>query len=119
MYLGVRKVLHGISLGELEAQIMDIIWDMEPPVTTTQVFKIMYAKRELSYTTIMLTMTKLTRKGILTRERVGEKQKDPFIYCPKCSREEVVFAILNEIAEQLMHMPLQEAVVVLYEKLKP
>jgi hypothetical protein len=30
-YLGVRKSLDGYSLGELEAQILDIIWDLEPP----------------------------------------------------------------------------------------
>ena len=62
-YLGVRKSLDGQSLGELEAQILDIIWDLEPPVTSTQVFKIMYPRRELSYSTIMLTMAKLSRKG--------------------------------------------------------
>ena len=62
-YVGIRKGLGGQSLGELEAQILDIIWDLEPPVSTTQVFKVMYPRRELSYSTIMLTMAKLARKG--------------------------------------------------------
>lgn len=112
-YVGIRKGLNGQSLGELEAQILDIIWDLEPPVSTTQVFKIMYPRRELSYSTIMLTMAKLARKGILTQKRTGDKKTDPFIYTANLSREQMGAALLNEVAKQVMKKPLHEAIPVL------
>ncbi len=109
-YVGVRKSLGGQSLGELEAQILDIIWDLEPPISTTQVFKIMYPRRELSYSTIMLTMAKLARKGILNQERTGDKKTDPFIYKPKLSREQMGVALLDAVSRQVLRKPLHEAI---------
>lgn len=109
-YVGVRKGLGGQSLGELEAQILDIIWDLEPPVSTTQVFKIMYPRRELSYSTIMLTMSKLARKGILRQERTGDKKTDPFIYTPVVSRQQMGLALMNAVSQQVLRKPLHEAI---------
>lgn len=109
-YVGVRKGLGGQSLGELEAQILDIIWDLEPPVSTTQVFKIMYPRRELSYSTIMLTMSKLARKGILRQERTGDKKTDPFIYTPVVSRQQMGIALMNAVSQQVLRKPLHEAI---------
>jgi len=109
-YVGIRKGLGGQSLGELEAQILDIIWDLEPPVSTTQVFKVMYPRRELSYSTIMLTMAKLARKGILSQQRTGDKKTDPFIYRPNMSREEMGLALLNEVSKQVLRKPLDQAI---------
>jgi predicted transcriptional regulator len=109
-YVGIRKGLAGQSLGELEAQILDIIWDLEPPVSTTQVFKIMYPRRELSYSTIMLTMAKLSRKGILDQERTGDKKTDAFIYKPKITREQMGVALMNAVSKQVLRKPLHEAI---------
>jgi len=112
-YVGIRKGLGGQSLGELEAQILNIIWDLEPPVSTTQVFKVMYPRRELSYSTITLTMAKLARKGILSQQRTGQKKTDPFIYRPNMSREEMALALLNEVSKQILRQPLHRAVAML------
>lgn len=109
-YVGIRKGLGGQSLGELEAQILDIVWELEPPVSTTQVFKVMYPRRELSYSTIMLTMAKLARKGILSQERVGDKKTDPFTYKPNITREQMGVALLNAVAKQVLRKPLHEAI---------
>lgn len=109
-YLGIRRSLDGHSLGELEAQILDIIWDLDPPVTSSQVFKIMYPKRELSYSTIMLTMAKLSRKGILTQKRTGEKKTDPFVYTPNLSRQEMGLRLLEEVSQKVLRSPLHEAI---------
>lgn len=109
-YVGVRKGLSGQSLGELEAQILDIIWDLEPPVSTTQVFKVMYPRRELSYSTIMLTMAKLAKKGILDQERTGDKKTDPFIYRTNITREEMGISLLNSVSRQVLGKPLHEGI---------
>jgi predicted transcriptional regulator len=110
-YVGLRKGLGGQSLGELEAQILDIIWDLEPPISTTQVFKIMYPRRELSYSTIMLTMAKLARKGVLIQERTGDKKTDAFTYKTNISRKEMGVALMNSVAKKVLGKPLHEALV--------
>lgn len=109
-YVGIRRGLGGHSLGELEAQILDIIWDLEPPVTAAQVFKIMYPRRELSYSTVMLTMCKLARKSLLTQERSGPKKTDAFLYTPVMSREELGRSLLETVAQQIFHKPLGQVI---------
>ena len=109
-YLGIRKSLGGHSLGELEAQILDIIWDLEPPVTASKVFKIMYPRRELSYSTVMLTMSKLARKGFLSQERSGPKKTDAFHYTPAMSRSELGTKLLEEISHRIFRKPLAEVI---------
>lgn len=108
-YIGLRKGLGGHSLGELEAQILDIIWDLQPPVTATKVFKVMYPRRELCYSTVMLTMSKLAKKGFLIQKRSGTKRTDAFVYTPTMSRDEMTHKLLEAIAQQIFHKPLAQA----------
>ena len=108
-YVGIRKGLLGQSLGELEAQIMDVIWELEPPITSAQVFKIMYPRRELSYSTIMLTMAKLSRKGLLTQKRLGTKKTDAFVYTAIISREEVGLRLMDDVCRRVLRQSLMEA----------
>jgi predicted transcriptional regulator len=108
-YLGIRKGLGGHSLGELEAQIMDIVWELNRPVTTTDVFRVMYDRRTLSYSTIMLTMAKLAKKGILTQERTGDRKKVAFVYTPQIGREEMAQRLMEDIAQKLLHTSLIDA----------
>ena len=108
-YVGLRKGLGGHSLGQLEAQIMDIIWELEPPVTAASVFKIMYPRRELSYSTVMLTMSKLGKKGFLLQKRSGPRKTDAFLYTPAMSRQEMTRNLLEAISQQMFHKPLAQA----------
>ena len=80
------------------------------PVSTTQVFKVMYPRRELSYSTIMLTMAKLAKKGILDQERTGDKKTDPFIYRTNITREEMGISLLNSVSRQVLGKPLHEGI---------
>ena len=109
-YVGIRKGFRGHSLGELEAQILDIIWDLEPPITAAKVFKIMYPRRELSYSTVMLTMSKLAKKEFLVQERSGPRKTDAFYYTPTMTREELGLSLLEEISQRIFRKTLSEAV---------
>lgn len=108
-YVGIRKGLGGHSLGELEAQIMNIIWDLEAPITAAKVFKVMYPLRELSYSTVMLTMSKLARKGFLAQKRSGPKKTDAFIYQSVMTREQMGLGLMEEVAKQVFRKPLIQA----------
>ena len=107
-YIGVRKAVAGQSLGELEAQILDIVWELGDPVTTADVFKVMYPRRGLSYSTIMLTMAKLARKGILGQEKMGTAAKSPFRYTANYTREQLGLKLLDEVSKLMLRKPIDE-----------
>ncbi len=60
------------AFGDLEAVIMDLVWDYEDPVTVRQIFDELSADRQIAYTTVMSTMDNLHRKEWLSRERSGK-----------------------------------------------
>ena len=72
---GIRKVL-----GDLEAEIMELIWARPTGQGTTvrEVFEVLYERRRVAYTTAMNTMTRLAKKRLL---RV-EKRDQAYIYYP-------------------------------------
>ena len=72
------------GFGELEAVIMDLVWDYEDPVTVRQIFDELSADRQIAYTTVMSTMDNLYRKEWLSRKRSGKA----YLYRPVMSREE-------------------------------
>ncbi|MBF6541905.1 BlaI/MecI/CopY family transcriptional regulator [Nocardia brasiliensis] len=73
------------GFGDLEAVIMDRIWDRDAEDTTVrEIFDELSAQRDIAYTTVMSTMDNLHRKGWLARERSGKAYK----YWPTLTREE-------------------------------
>lgn len=72
------------GLGDLEAVVMDLIWNCEDPVTVRQIFGELSADRQIAYTTVMSTMDNLFRKEWLSRERSGKA----YLYRAVMSREE-------------------------------
>ncbi|QBS38908.1 CopY family transcriptional regulator [Nocardia sp. CS682] len=73
------------GFGDLEAVIMDRIWDRDAEDTTVrEIFDELSAQRDIAYTTVMSTMDNLHRKGWLARERAGKAYR----YWPTLTREE-------------------------------
>jgi len=59
------------QLGELEAVIMDRLWEWGRPVLVREVVDDLRKDRPLAYTTVMTVMENLYRKGWLRRQRDG------------------------------------------------
>jgi predicted transcriptional regulator len=57
--------------GELEAVIMDRLWQWGRPVLVREMVEELRGERALAYTTVMTVMENLNRKGWLRRERDG------------------------------------------------
>ncbi|STZ44389.1 transcriptional regulator BlaI [Mycolicibacterium gilvum] len=59
------------GFGELEAVIMERVWDYGPEASMTvrEIFEELAAERQIAYTTVMSTMDNLHTKGWLARER--------------------------------------------------
>ncbi|QNI09518.1 BlaI/MecI/CopY family transcriptional regulator [Mycobacterium kubicae] len=82
------------GFGELEAVIMDRLWNRDPATRTTvrEVFDGLAAERTIAYTTVMSTMDNLHTKGWLARERDGKAYR----YWPTLSREEHSARLMRE-----------------------
>lgn len=92
---GVRKVL-----GDLEAEIMELIWVRPDGQGTTvrDVFEVLYDRRRIAYTTVMNTMARLARKQLL---RV-EKDDQAYVYYASLTQEQFVSRFVGRILEDLL-----------------
>lgn len=80
------------GFGELEAVVMDRVWDHDGPVTVRDLFDELREARPIAYTTVMSTMDNLHRKGWLARERDGKAYR----YTAVASREEYSARLMRE-----------------------
>lgn len=70
-----------LSLGPLEVEVMEVVWAWGSS-NVREVTKRM--PRELAYTTVMTTLDRLYKKGLLEREMTDRA----FVYSAKVSRED-------------------------------
>lgn len=73
-----------LGTGELEARVMDVLWDQGGWLTPGDVQDTLNAERPIAYTTVMTILVRLWQKGRLDRQRDGRA----YAYCPRESREE-------------------------------
>lgn len=81
------------GFGELEAVVMDRIWDRDGTTTVREIFDELAAEREIAYTTVMSTMDNLHTKGWLARERDGKAYR----YWPALTREQHSAQLMREV----------------------
>jgi len=82
-----------LAMGELEANVMDVLWDNGGWHTPGEVHHVLAADRTLAYTTVMTILVRLWQKGRLERQRDGRA----FAYRPLQSREEHAAARMEEM----------------------
>ena len=70
-----------VFLGPLEEDVMDVVWRLGSGNVRDVVGRM---ERNLAYTTIMTTLDRLYKKGLLARELTDRA----FVYSPKVTREE-------------------------------
>src|ERR1700730_9246259 len=80
------------QLGELEAVIMDRLWQRRRAALVREVLDDLRRERPLAYTTVMTVMENLHRKGWLRRERDGRAWR----YEPSGSRSGYTAALMND-----------------------
>lgn len=83
------------GFGNLEAVIMDRVWEHEEPVTVREIFDELAEERQIAYTTVLSTMDNLHRKAWLQRELSGKA----YLYTPSMSREERSAKLMREAFE--------------------
>jgi predicted transcriptional regulator len=81
--------------GDLEAAIMDRLWERGRPALVREMLDDLREDRALAYTTVMTVMDNLYRKGWLRRQRDGRAWR----YEPTGSRSGYTAALMNEALE--------------------
>jgi predicted transcriptional regulator len=91
---GLRKLL-----GDLEADIMQAIWDCgAAEVTVREVHAGLAAVRPLAYTTVMTVMGNLAKKGLLQARRDGKAHLYKASLSCEQFTEQAVARIVDELA---------------------
>ena len=95
------------QLGQLEAAVMQHLWNAGRPVSVRDTLDSLTRERPLAYTTVMTVMDNLHSKGLVAREKQGKA----YLYTPVSSRDEHTAAVLQEVladsddrAAALMHL---------------
>jgi predicted transcriptional regulator len=86
-------VVARLGTGELEARVMDVLWDRGGWLTPGEVHEALNAERPLAYTTVMTILVRLWQKGRLDRQRDGRA----YAYRPQQSREEHAAARMAQL----------------------
>lgn len=90
----VRSGVQGVrGFGDLEAVIMDRLWEWDNAATVREMLDDLAPERRLAYTTVMTVMDNLYRKGWLTREPDGKAYR----YLPVSSRQEYSAELMREV----------------------
>ena len=84
------------SLGELEREIMETIWQRGE--TSVREIHGIFGEKRAAYTTLMTTLDRLYKKGLLERRKDGRA----FLYSPRISREEFRHSIAKDIINGLL-----------------
>jgi len=90
-------------LGPLEGEIMEVVWE-KGPTTVSAVHKALRDKKDIAYTTVMTTMSRLAKKHLLTQD----KSSSSYVYAPALPRSDfdryvisgVVNALLDDYGEE-------------------
>jgi predicted transcriptional regulator len=98
----VRRIRVGLPLGHLEHQVLEEVWRRGE--ATVREMRASLAE-PLAYTTVMTTLDRLYRKGILQRRREGRA----FVYAASAPREEFERSVVTDLFSSLLSSDLLSA----------
>src|SRR5215213_4568851 len=85
-------------LGELESAVMGVVWKQAAPLTAREVCDRLKGPKERAYTTIMTTMDRLHKKGLLARQKDGLAWR----YQPVLTGAEFAKALADSLATRIL-----------------
>jgi predicted transcriptional regulator len=95
-----RRAQAGLAsvFGSLELKVLEALWRLPAAASVRDVHN---EFPNIAYTTVMTTMDRLHRKGILDRQKAGRA----YVYRPRFSRTEIERAAAARALESLLHGP--------------
>jgi predicted transcriptional regulator len=86
------------SLGVLEREVMAVVWD-RGEISVRDACALLTSP--VAYTTVMTTMDRLFKKGLLARWKVGRA----FVYRATATKDELEGAVASELVQSLFERP--------------
>jgi predicted transcriptional regulator len=87
------------TLGTLEAQVMNAVWDATEEASVEQVRQALEESgKKAAYTTVMTTMSRLHKKGLLARHMRGKA----YFYTATVSRKELDSSVIKQVVDGLL-----------------
>ncbi len=102
-------------LGELEKEVMDVVWKSSSSVRVREVLGKISKRRKVAYTTIMTIMTRLTNKGLLIRKFDSSRA---YTYQAVYSKEKFLTNVSKQIIKNFISIFGQAAVAHLAEEIE-
>ena len=93
-FLRPRQVAR-LSLGELERRAMEAVWQKQE-LSVRDLFEEL--QKRWAYTTLMTTLDRLHKKGILNRRKEGRA----FLYSPRISSKQLEQGIASDLIDSLL-----------------
>ncbi len=78
----MKSSIRRLPDGELE--VMQALWDCEPPVLRSDLEEILQKAHPMAMTTLLTMLTRLSEKGFVTIEKQGRRS----VYTPAVTRED-------------------------------
>ncbi|MDQ3529154.1 MAG: BlaI/MecI/CopY family transcriptional regulator [Actinomycetota bacterium] len=92
-----RTQLDGV-LGPLESEVMEAVWT-RGDTTVRDVHETLALRRDIAYTTVMTTMSRLAAKGLLIRDTSGLAHH----YRAGLSRDEYAYSTVHSVVDWLVN----------------
>ena len=86
------------SLGELEKEIMDIVWEYKK-CSGRDILTKLEKDKKLAYTTVATVLQRLYEKGLVKRS----EDKSGYLYSPKLSKESYSKNIAQSFLKKFIH----------------
>lgn len=92
---------------------MDVVWSRGfAQFSVGEVLKVLERRRDIAYTTVMTTLSRLHDKSLLDRRKDGKR----YVYSPRMTREEFLQDTAREVLDGLEEVSAQHALALLVER---
>ena len=98
-------------LPDAEFEIMQIVWQNNPPISTNQIISHLDADNTWKPQTVLTLLVRLIEKGFLESEKVGKERT----YSPIISRDEYLKVETNSFFDKLHGSSIRSLVSTLYD----
>lgn len=102
-------------LPDAEFEVMKVVWDNEPPITTAMVMDKLGDKRKWKAPTVLTLMRRLVERGFLRTEKKGKERK----YYPLISKKEYLELETEKFLKQYHENSFLSLINTLYNTKKP
>ncbi|MEF3306273.1 BlaI/MecI/CopY family transcriptional regulator [Paenibacillus sp. GYB003] len=100
------------KLSDTEMELMEVIWECDPPVTSTELLRIFSGRgKEWKAQTISTFLSRLVEKGVLEATRHGRTNK----YVPLLSPKEYKLAETQHVLDGLYQGSVKNLIAALYD----